>query len=144
MDGHADRKAPHTRTQPHTTGLYNISPFLSFTDAKQVQSSGPSHFQLCSDQYLSVIQEATTINQNEKRSTEKILSGSYNYGLFSPVFSMLEGKQRVDDVILKSPIKYYCFARWQILVYSNHKGKDQFSPPLSSVCQLFDCEQVKK
>lgn len=44
---------------------------------KTSQSSGPSHFQLCSDQYLSVIQEATTINQNEMCSPEKILSRGY-------------------------------------------------------------------
>lgn len=39
MDRHADRNVPHAKTQPHTTGLYNISPFFSFTDAKHVRAA---------------------------------------------------------------------------------------------------------
>lgn len=39
MHSQADRYAPHTTTQPHTAGLYNIFPFLSFMDAKQVRAA---------------------------------------------------------------------------------------------------------
>lgn len=73
-----DRNAPHTKAQPHTTGLYNSSPFLSLADAKQVWAAD-HHISSCVQTNLSVIQEATTINQNEK--TKKILSRNYNYRL---------------------------------------------------------------
>lgn len=79
MDRQAERNTPHTHknTTTHHRFIQHLPHSLLY-GCKTNQSSRPSHFQLCSDQYLSVSQEATTVNHNEICSTEKILSISYN------------------------------------------------------------------
>lgn len=78
VDRQADNNAPHQKHN-HPPRVYTTaSPHCLLYGCKTSQSSRPSHFQLCSDQYLSVSQEETTVNHNEICSTKKILSVSHD------------------------------------------------------------------